>query len=179
MELNHHGDKSNIYWRKASTMSSRALYAGSFDPITSGHLDIIARAARMFDHVVIAIGHNPKKPGLFSITERADLIKKACKGIKNVSVTSYTGLTAEFAQKEKCTILVRGLRDANDFGSEMQMAHMNHQLDDSIDTVLIPCLQMYSSVSSSLMKEVASLGGSVKDLVPAIVEKALKKKFGR
>ena len=83
-------------------MSSRALYAGSFDPITSGHLDIIARAARMFDHVVIAIGHNPKKPGLFSITERADLVKKACKGIKNVSVTSFTGLTAEFAHKEKC-----------------------------------------------------------------------------
>ncbi len=158
-------------------MVTKALYAGSFDPVTSGHLDIILRASGMFSHLVIGIGHNPKKPGLFTVDERIQLLRAACKGIKNVSFKAYSGLTVDFAHKEKCTVLVRGLRDGQDFAIEMQMAHMNDHLKPEIETIFVPCLQKYSGVSSSLMKEVASLGGSIAGLVPAVVEKALKKKF--
>jgi pantetheine-phosphate adenylyltransferase len=158
-------------------MGTRALYAGSFDPVTSGHLDIVMRAAGMFGHVIVGVGHNPKKPGLFTIDERMDLLRSACKGIKNVSFKSYAGLTVDFARAERCSVLVRGLRDGQDFAIEMQMAHMNDHLNGEIETIFVPCLQKYSGVSSSLMKEVASLGGNISGLVPAIVEKALKKKF--
>jgi pantetheine-phosphate adenylyltransferase len=137
-------------------MSTRALYAGSFDPITLGHVDIIRRSASMFGHVVVAIGHNPKKPGLFTPDERVDLIRQSCKSIKNISVTSFSGLTSEFARREKCSILLRGLRDAQDFGFEMQMANMNYHLESGVNTVFIPCLQQYSSISSSLVKEIAT-----------------------
>ena len=162
-------------------MTTKALYAGSFDPVTMGHLDIIERASRMFGHVVIGIGVNPKKPGLFTTDERVALLKASCKGIRNITIKSFSGLTAEFAKEEKCSVLIRGLRDAQDFGFEMQMAHMNHHLTASLETVFIPCLQQYSSISSSLVKEVASMlgknSGKVKGLVPAVVEKALVKKF--
>ncbi len=160
-------------------MASIALYAGSFDPVTLGHMDIIVRASKIFDRVVIGIGHNPKKPGLFSVEERTELLRSACKGLKNVSIKSFSGLTAEFATQEKCTVLIRGLRDAQDFGYEMQMAHMNHHLANKIDTIFMPCMQQYSNISSSLVKEVASLGGKVKGLVPATVETALRKKLRR
>lgn len=158
-------------------MSAKALYAGSFDPVTMGHLDIICRACRMFDEVVIGIGHNPKKPGLFTPEERVALLKECCGSIKNISIKSFSGLTADFAKKEKCTVLIRGLRDAQDFGYEMQMAHMNRHLADSVDTLFMPCMQQYSSISSSLVKEVAGLGGKIKGLVPPLVEKALLKKL--
>ncbi|MEI6398794.1 MAG: pantetheine-phosphate adenylyltransferase [Pseudomonadota bacterium] len=162
-------------------MAAKALYAGSFDPVTMGHLDIIERASRMFGHVVVAVGVNPKKPGLFTTEERVALLTASCKGIRNITIKSFSGLTADFASQEKCSVLVRGLRDAQDFGFEMQMAHMNHHLTASLETVFIPCLQQYSSVSSSLVKEVVSLlgkeGGKIKGLVPAVVEKALLKKF--
>lgn len=158
-------------------MPTRALYAGSFDPITLGHLDLIKRSAAIFDHLVVAVGHNPDKPGLFTVDERMKMIKDASKGIKNLSITSYSGLTAEFAQRQKCSVLVRGLRDSRDFCSEMQMAHMNRRLDQKIETVFLPGLQEFSNVSSSLMKEVVSLGGDITGLVPPMVEKALRKKF--
>jgi pantetheine-phosphate adenylyltransferase len=158
-------------------MPAKALYAGSFDPVTMGHMDIILRATRMFDIVVIGIGHNPKKPGLFTPDERVALLRECCKGLKNISIKSFSGLTADFAKKEKCNILIRGLRDAQDFGYEMQMAHMNHHLASSVDTVFMPCMQQYSSISSSLVKEVASLGGKIKGLVPPIVEQSLLKKL--
>ena len=158
-------------------MASIALYAGSFDPVTMGHMDIIVRSSRMFDRVVIGIGHNPKKPGLFSENERIDLLRVCCKGLKNVSIKSFAGLTAEFANQEGCTVLIRGLRDAQDFGYEMQMAHMNRHLAEAVDTVFMPCIQQYSNISSSLVKEVASLGGKVKGLVPPTVEAALRKKL--
>jgi pantetheine-phosphate adenylyltransferase len=158
-------------------MPTRALYAGSFDPITFGHVDLIKRSAAIFDHVVVAVGHNPEKPGLFSIDERLKMIRESCKSVKNFSVTSYTGLTADFARRQKCGVLVRGLRDSRDFCSEMQMAHMNHRLQESIETIFLPGLQQFSNVSSSLMKEVVSLGGDISGLVPPIVEKALRKKM--
>jgi pantetheine-phosphate adenylyltransferase len=158
-------------------MGTKALYAGSFDPVTCGHLDIVTRACGMFEHVVVGVGHNPKKPGLFTVDERIELLRSACKGLKNLSFESYSGLTVEFARQERCSVLVRGLRDTQDFAIEMQMAHMNDHLDSEIETIFVPCLQKYAGVSSSLMKEVASLGGEVSGLVPLAVEKALKKKF--
>jgi pantetheine-phosphate adenylyltransferase len=154
-----------------------ALYAGSFDPVTLGHMDIIRRASGMFDALIIGVGHNPKKPGLFTVQERLRLIESCCKGIKNVSVKSFSGLTADFAKREGCRVLIRGLRDAQDFGYEMQMAHMNRHLADKLETIFIPCMQQYSDLSSSLVKEVASLGGKIKGLVPALVETALNKKL--
>jgi pantetheine-phosphate adenylyltransferase len=154
-------------------VGTKALYAGSFDPITLGHIDIIKRSSRMFDQVLIAVGHNPTKPGLFSLNERMDLIKQACKGIKNISFDSFSGLTAEFARQQKCTVLLRGLRDTQDFSFEMQMAHMNTHLESNIYTVFIPCHQQYSSISSSLVKEIASClvqaGGKKTDKISHIL----------
>lgn len=158
-------------------MKTHALYAGSFDPITLGHVDLIKRSSRLFDHVVVAVGHNPQKPGLFSVDERIRMIKDACKAIKNFSVHTYSGLTADFARQKKCGVLIRGLRDSRDFYSEIQMAHMNRRLDDSVETVFLPGLQQFSNVSSSLIKEVASLGGDINGLVPPVVARALRKKF--
>lgn len=158
-------------------MATRAMYAGSFDPITSGHLDVIQRAVSMFDEVIVAIGINPKKPGLFSPQERLDLIQDGCSKWKNVKVVTFSGLTASFAKQQKCRILIRGLRDALDFGFEMQMAHMNRHLEPTLETVFVPTLQELSEISSSLVKEVANLGGNVDGLVPPAVVKALKQKF--
>ena len=158
-------------------MKSRAIDAGSFDPITNGHVDIIERASHMFDQVVVAVGINPKKPGLFTVEERLALVKAACVKFKNIEVFHYSGLTSECARSLNCGILVRGLRDSQDFGYEMQMAQMNRHLDDRLETVFIPAFQGYSQVSSSLVKEVASLGGNITGLVPSVVEKALIKKF--
>ena len=164
-------------------MSTKALYAGSFDPVTLGHIDIIKRSSRMFDQVVIAVGHNPKKPGLFTPDERMTLIKQACKGIKNISFKTFSGLTAEFAREEKCSILLRGLRDSQDFGFEMQMAHMNAHLETNMDTVFIPCHQQFSSISSSLVKEIASClaqkgdktGGKITAKLDGVVTPAVAK----
>lgn len=157
-------------------MTTRAMYAGSFDPITNGHVDVIRRAATMFDEVVVAIGINTKKPGLFSADERVELISSACQKMKNVKVVTFAGLTAEFAKQKKCRVLIRGLRDAQDFGFEMQMAHMNRHLEPTLETIFIPTLQELSEISSSLVKEVASLGGNINGLVPPAVMKALRVK---
>lgn len=157
-------------------MPTKAMYAGSFDPITNGHVDVIQRASKMFDELVVAIGINPKKPGLFDANERLDLVASCCKKWTNVTVVTFSGLTAEFAKRQKCRILVRGLRDAQDFGFEMQMAHMNRHLEPSLETIFIPTLQELSDISSSLVKEVASLGGNITGLVPPTVIKALGQK---
>lgn len=154
-----------------------ALYAGSFDPVTTGHMDIIVRASKMFDAVIIGVGVNPKKPGMFTPDERCQMIKDASKALKNVEVVHFSGLTAAFAKKHKCQILVRGLRDAQDFGFEMQMAHMNRHLAKDIETVFIPTLQELSDISSSLVKEVALLGGNVQGLLPVSASRALTKKI--
>lgn len=158
-------------------MTTRAMYTGSFDPITCGHIDVIERASRMFDELVVAIGINPKKPGLFTAEERLKLISACCTKFPNVRVVCFSGLTAEFARKQKCRVLVRGLRDAQDFGFEMQMAHMNRHLEPTLETIFVPTLQELSEISSSLVKEVASLGGKIDGLVPPAIAKALRAKF--
>lgn len=154
-------------------MTVRALYAGSFDPITIGHLDIIKRASRMFDEVIVGVGINANKPGYFAAEERCEMIRESCSKLKNVKVESFEGLTATFAKEKKCHVLVRGLRDAVDFGYEIQMSHMNRHLAKELETIFIPTTQEYSGISSSLVKEVARLGGDVSVFLPKAAFQAL------
>jgi pantetheine-phosphate adenylyltransferase len=152
-----------------------ALFAGSFDPITNGHLDIISKGLKIFDKLVIGIGINPSKSGLFSIEKRKDLIIKSLpKQMQNqVTVVSYQGLTAEFARKQKCKYHIRGIRDSQDSVSELRIAFMNHHLDENLQTIFVPSSPDYSNVSSSLIKEIAKMGGDVSKFLPIPVRKAL------
>lgn len=154
-----------------------AVVPGSFDPITNGHLDIIKRAADIFDVVYVAALKNSSKQPLFTIDERIELIKEVTKDIPNVRVESSSGLLVEYAKSRNAVAIVRGLRAVSDFEYEMQITSMNRFLEESIETFFIMTKNQYSFLSSSIVKEVARYGGSVKGLVPCIVEKALKKKF--
>lgn len=156
----------------------RAVYPGNFDPITNGHLDIIERAAQVFDEVTVAVGMNLGKTPLFTAEERMEMIREACKHLPNVKASSYTGLTVVFAASQDAQVIVRGLRALSDFDYEFEMALTNRRLDNSIETVFLMTNAEYSFLSSSLVKEVASLGGSVEGLAPNIVVEFLSRKFG-
>ncbi len=142
------------------------IYAGSFDPITLGHLDIILRASRIVDKLIIAVLNNSAKTPLFSVEERKELIRKATQGIPNVEVMSFSGLTVDFAKEQKAKILVRGLRAVTDFEYELQIAQMNHKLNPEIDTIFLTTSVEYSYLSSSIVKEIASYGGDISKFVP-------------
>lgn len=144
----------------------RAVYPGSFDPITNGHLDIINRASRVFDEVVVAVLVNPDKKGLFHIEERVDLIEKCIGNLKNVKVQSFSGLLINFMKTVDSKVIVKGLRAVSDFEYEFQMALMNNKLDPKIETVFMMTNAKYSYLSSSSVKQVAMFGGCVKGLVP-------------
>lgn len=154
-----------------------ALFPGTFDPITNGHLDIIRRAAAIFDTLVIGLFASPSKSLLFSTEERVSLLRQAVKELPNVRVESYDGLTVEFARKVGAQAIVRGLRVITDFELESQMALNNRFLAPEIDTVCFMYSQEYQFLSSSIVKEMAKLGGDVSGLVPAHVAAALKKKL--
>jgi len=156
-----------------------ALYPGSFDPVTMGHVDIAERAAALFDGVVVGIYEVPPKQLLFSTAERVALMKKALKHIPNAKVVSYDGLTVEFARKMKAKVIVRGLRMSSDFEKEFEMALMNKKLASDIEVVCFMTKLEFEFVSSSLLKEAVRLGGHVDDLVPPHVMSALKEKFSR
>jgi pantetheine-phosphate adenylyltransferase len=156
-----------------------AIYPGSFDPITNGHLDLIRRASRMFSKLVVAITDNNYKDPLFKLQERKELAQKAVAKHKNVEVDIFAGLLVAYADKKKARVLLRGLRAVSDFEYELQMAMMNRNLDGSIETLFMTPKDSYTYLSSSLIKEIARLGGKVKPFVPPMVEKALKKKFAR
>ena len=154
-----------------------ALYPGSFDPITNGHLDIVKRASKLFDKVIIGIYDRPAKNLMFSIKERVKLAKDAVKDMKNVEVVSYSGLTIEFAKERGVHVMVRGLRMSSDFEGEFEMAMMNKKLAPDLELVCFMSSLRYQFLSSSLLKEVAQLGGNFEDLVPEQVAAALKHKF--
>ena len=155
-----------------------AVYPGSFDPFTNGHLDVVERALGIFDRLIVAVAANPdKRQPLFTVDERVRLIKDALRGHDRVEVASYTGLTVEYARSRGATTLVKGLRAYSDFDAELQQALMNRKLAPDIHTVFLMSSFAHIYVSSSILKDIASYGGNVSDLVPAAVAKALKEKF--
>ena len=156
-----------------------AIYPGSFDPITNGHLDIIERALNIFDHVIVAVTRNVEKEDpLFSEKERKDLISESIAYLKNVKVDSFEGLMVDHAVKHGAVAAIRGLRALSDFEFEFKMALMNRSLNENISTLFLMPHAKYTHVSSSMVREAASLGGNVSDYVPAHVDKALKEKYG-
>jgi pantetheine-phosphate adenylyltransferase len=154
----------------------RAVCPGSFDPVTNGHLDIIERAAKLFDEVVVAVGVNKSKSRLFSPEERIDMLTKACAGWDNVRVDGFTGLLTDFCLKHEIDAIVKGLRAVSDFDYELQMAQMNSSLAP-VETVFVPTSPEWSFLASSLVKEVATFGGDVTGLVPAFVQELLVKRL--
>lgn len=159
-------------------MERIAVCPGSFDPITNGHLDIIARGSRIFDKVYVCILNNARKKNLFTVEERLELIKEATKDYDNVIVDTYNGLLVDYCKKVNAHVILRGLRAVSDFEYEMVITSMNRKLDDGIETFFMLTRNEYSFISSSIVKEVAQFNGDVSNLVPPVVASALKKKFG-
>lgn len=149
-----------------------ALCPGSFDPVTNGHLDVFRRVAAQFDEVVITVMINKKKQGMFGIDERIEMLRDATADLPNVRVAAWDGLTVDFAREQGISAIVKGLRDAGDFGYELQMAQMNKKLS-GVDTFFIATNPTFSYLSSSLVKEVAAFGGDVSDMLPPLVHKRL------
>jgi pantetheine-phosphate adenylyltransferase len=154
-----------------------AVYPGSFDPVTNGHLDIIQRASQQFDHLIVAVLNNMSKTPLFSVEERVAMMKEITKDMPNVEVDWFRDLLVSYMQSKKANIIVRGIRSVSDFEYELQMASMNRQLDESVDTIFMMTNPKFSYLSSSLVKEIAKFHGNVNDFVPPIVVEALKAKY--
>jgi pantetheine-phosphate adenylyltransferase len=157
----------------------RAIYPGSFDPVTNGHVDIVERARKLFDEVVVAVAHNDEKQPLFPLEERLDLLRRTVGKIENVRIAQFNGLLVEFAKAEKAVAVIRGLRAISDFEFEFQMALMNRKLDAIVETIFLMPKEEYTYLSSRIVKEIARLGGDVSSFVPARVATALNKKFNR
>jgi len=157
-------------------MSTLAVYPGSFDPLTNGHVDIIERGARLFDRIIVAILVNAEKSPLFTMAERVEIARKVFKGHPNVEVDTFEGLLVDYVAKREANVIVRGLRAVSDFEYEFQMALMNRRLNSKIETVFMMPADQYSYISSRLIKEVFALGGRVHGLVPELVEARLRGK---
>jgi pantetheine-phosphate adenylyltransferase len=155
-----------------------AIYPGSFDPITKGHLDIIERGLKVFDKLIVAVGESEQKRGLFSVRERMDMIGEVCNGL-NVEVDSFKGLLVDYLKKKKCNIVVRALRAISDFENEFQMAITNRKLDPDIEIVFLMTDKEYIYLSSSIVKEIAKHNGDITNFVPKQVEEKLKEKYRR
>ncbi|WML35128.1 pantetheine-phosphate adenylyltransferase [Clostridium sp. OS1-26] len=156
-----------------------AVYPGSFDPVTNGHLDIIRRSAKVFDEVTVGVLVNPQKKGLFDIEERVELIQRAVKDIPNVKVESFSGLLIHFMKNKGAKVIIKGLRAVSDFEYEFQMSLMNSKLDPNIETVFMMTSAKNSFLSSSSVKQVAMFGGCIKDLVPDEIIPDIMKKVNR
>ena len=155
----------------------RAIYPGSFDPITAGHLDVIHRAAKLFDELIVAVAFNDQKQSMFTADERMALIRESTAGVANIRVACFDGLLVEFAKGESALAVVRGLRAISDFEFEFQMALMNRKLDATIETIFLTPREEYTYLSSRIVKEIARLGGNVEAFVPPSVARALREKF--
>jgi pantetheine-phosphate adenylyltransferase len=157
----------------------RAIYPGSFDPVTNGHLDVIERARKLFDEVIVAVAHNDEKEALFSLQERLDLLQQTVGKKEGVRVAQFDGLLVEFAAAQKANAVIRGLRAVSDFEFEFQMALMNRKLDGNVETIFLMPKEEYTYLSSRLVKEIARLRGNVSEFVPAPVAAALAGKLRR
>jgi pantetheine-phosphate adenylyltransferase len=155
----------------------RAIYPGSFDPVTNGHLDVIERARKLFDEVIVAVAYNDEKQPLFSLEERLELLRETAGKIDHVRIAEFNGLLVEFARAEDAGAVIRGLRAVSDFEFEFQMALMNRKLDAAVETIFLMPKEEYTYLSSRIVKEIARLGGDVSSFVPVCVAKALSRKF--
>lgn len=156
----------------------RAVYPGSFDPVTNGHLDIITRASRLVDELVVAVIVNPAKTPLFTLEERQDLLREVCRDLPNVTVSTFSGLLVHYLQRLDVRVIVKGLRAISDFESEFQMAGLNSSLDEKVETVFMMTAIENAFLSSSMVRQIAALRGSVTHMVPAAVNQRLLEKFG-
>ncbi len=154
-----------------------AVYPGSFDPVTNGHIDVLERSCKLFDKIVIAVIHNVSKKALFSLNERVEMLKASAAHLPNVEIDCFSGLLVNYLVEKKACAIIRGLRTVNDFEYEMHMAMMNRELLPEIDTIFISSSKQYIFISSSAVKEAALIGGNVHGLVPDSVEKALQRKY--
>lgn len=157
----------------------KAVYPGSFDPVTYGHLDIIERAAKVVDEVIVAILKNNSKNPLFTLEEKVRMLEDTTEEFPNVKIQTFDGLTVDFARSVGAKVMIRGLRAVSDFESEMQIAQTNHSLDPDIDTMFFTTSLEYAFLSSTIVREVASYGSDVSSMVPEAVEKMLRKKYAR
>lgn len=155
-----------------------AIYPGTFDPITNGHLSIIKRGLKVFEHLIVAILHNPQKKPLFTLKERIEMIKTSIEGIPNVEVDYFDGLLIDYAVRKNATVILRGLRAMSDFEYEFQMALMNRKLEDSVETLFMMPSEQYTYLSSRIVKEIAYYGGDIDCLVTPPVARRLREKFG-
>lgn len=154
-----------------------AIYPGSFDPITSGHLDVIERGSRMFSRVIVAILQNESKQPLFSVAERMEMLRGSLTGFAGVEIDTFQGLLADYAMAKGATVILRGIRAISDYEYELQMALMNRRLQPGLETIFLPAAEHFSFISSKMVKEVISLGGNITGLVPPLVEERLRRRI--
>jgi len=155
------------------------VYPGTFDPITNGHTDLVERAARMFDHIILAVADNPKKKPMLDVETRVDLAKDVLGHLHNVEVVGFSNLLAEFVQEKQANIILRGLRAVSDFEYEFQLANMNRVLAPNVESMFLTPAEKYSYISSTLVREIASLGGDISNFVHPSVASALRKTIGK
>ncbi|MDI6703101.1 MAG: pantetheine-phosphate adenylyltransferase [bacterium] len=160
-------------------MNKIAIYPGSFDPVTYGHLDIIQRAVSLFDYLLVAVVENPTKKPLFCAKERVEMLRDVTSDLKGVEISCFNGLLVDYAKERGVSVIIRGLRAVSDFEHEFQMALMNKRLYPEIDTIFMMARETHLYLSSSIVKEIASLSGRVEDLVPEVVAKRLYQRFNR
>jgi|SRR3989338_3003414 len=156
-----------------------AVYPGSFDPVTNGHIDVIERALKIFDKVIVVIGDNPDKKPAFTTKERVDMLKESTKHLKNIEIDSFSGLLLDYVKSKGSKIIIRGLRAVSDFEFEFQRALLNRVVDGDVETIFIMTKENYVYLNSSIVKEMAMFKGKVNGLVPKIVEEKLKEKFSK
>jgi len=156
-----------------------AVYPGSFDPVTKGHIDVIERSLKLFDRIVVAVGDNPGKKPLFSTKERLEMLKESTKHLKSLEIDSFSGLLLDYVKSKKANVIVRGLRAVSDFEFEFQRALMNRVVNEDIETVFIMTKEHYVYLNSSIVKEIAMFGGNLDDFVPKFVEEKLREKFSK